>query len=52
VQAAAKILGVRADELIKPIPGQDIRIYDAEDPDSWPQWILEKIEVRKRRAAN
>ena len=49
VQAAAKILDCRAEDLIKPIEGQNVRIYDAEDNSQWPQWIHQKMEDKKRR---
>ena len=50
VQAAAKILDCRAEDLIKPIEGQNVRIYDAEDNSQWPQWIHQKMEDKKRRS--
>jgi all-trans-retinol 13,14-reductase len=49
VQTAAKILNCSTDELLKANDGQEIRIYDAEDNSQWPQWIFDKIEIRKRR---
>ncbi len=49
VATAAKILGCYPDELTKPEPGQDIRIYDAEDSSGWPDWINQKIANKKRR---
>ena len=49
VQAAAKILGCNADDLIKPIEGQQVRIYDAEDNSKWSQWIFDKMKDKKRR---
>jgi hypothetical protein len=51
VQTAAKILNCKAEELIKPMPGQRVRIYDAEDDSQWSQWIHDKIRNRKRRYA-
>ena len=39
----------KAEELIKPIEGQHVRIYDAEDNSQWPQWMHDKILDRKRR---
>ena len=49
VQTAAKILNCKAEDLIKPIEGQHVRIYDAEDNSQWPQWIHDKIKDRERR---
>ncbi len=52
VEAAAKILNCRAQELLIPDEHQNIRIYDAEDRSSWPEWVHQKREVRKNRLAN
>jgi all-trans-retinol 13,14-reductase len=49
VQAAATILNCRMHDLLKPKENQNIRIYDAEDPSGWPEWIHRKIENRKER---
>lgn len=49
VQTAAKILNCKAEDLIKPIEGQHVRIYDAEDNSQWPQWIHDKMKDRERR---
>ena len=48
VQTAATILGCRMDDLLKPEPGQNVRIYDAEDSSQWPEWIHRKIHQRKK----
>jgi all-trans-retinol 13,14-reductase len=49
VLAAAKILGCRPEELIKPVEGQEVRVYDAEDSSQWPDWIHQRIADRKKR---
>jgi all-trans-retinol 13,14-reductase len=49
VEAAAQVLNVKADDLLVPEAGQNIRIYDAEDPSTWPEFIRKKIEDKKRR---
>ncbi|EZH73597.1 phytoene dehydrogenase [Aquimarina atlantica] len=53
VQTAAIILKCRQDDLIQPDAdlNQDVRIYDAEDPSDYPDWMLRKIEVKKARLA-
>jgi len=48
VQTAANILGCSMDELITPQPGQAVRIYEAEDPSTWPAWIHQKMQDKKR----
>jgi all-trans-retinol 13,14-reductase len=48
IQTAAKILGCKIDELLVPEPGQQVRIYDAEDSAHWPQNIHQKMEDRRR----
>lgn len=49
VEAAAKILNCKKEDLLPHDENQNIRIYDAEDSSSWPDWILEKIALKKRR---
>jgi phytoene dehydrogenase-like protein len=49
VQTAATILNCRQEDLLKPLEGQNIRIYDSEDSSTWPQWIHQKMEDKKRR---
>ena len=49
VEAAAKILKVKQNTLLVSEENQKLRIYDAEDPSSWPEFILRKIEDKKRR---
>lgn len=49
VATAAQILGCRPDELTVPGKDQKIRIYDAEDPSTWPDWVNQKIADKTRR---
>ena len=49
VQAAATILNCKMDDLLKPNPEQNVRIYDAEDSTQWPDWIHRKMERKKER---
>ena len=49
IEAAAKILKCRPDTLLIPDKNQVLRIYDAEDPATWPAWISQKLADRKRR---
>jgi all-trans-retinol 13,14-reductase len=49
VEAAAQILQVKAETLMEVDAGQKLRIYDAENADSWPEFIKSKIENKKRR---
>ena len=49
VETAAKILNTTSGELLKDHKNQKIRIYNAEDESTWPLWVFQKIEDRKRR---
>lgn len=49
VETAAKILNCNAKALLKPDVNQNIRIYDAEDSASWPDWVHQKIAVKKNK---
>ncbi|RYY14868.1 MAG: NAD(P)/FAD-dependent oxidoreductase, partial [Cytophagaceae bacterium] len=49
VQTAAKILNSSMDEQLKPQPGQAVRVYEAEDPATWPAWVHQKRADRQRR---
>lgn len=51
VATAADILGCHPDELKAPQADQHLRIYEAEDPTGYPDWMLKKIEVKKARLA-
>lgn len=50
VDTAARILGCTPDELKAPKEGQELRIYEAEDPSEYPDWLKRKITHRKTRA--
>lgn len=50
VDTAALILGCQPDGLKKPIEGQELRIYEAEDDSNYPDWMLKKMAVKKARA--
>ncbi len=52
VEAAAKILNCSAQELLLADENQNIRIYDAEDRSSWPDWVHQKRKVRSDRLEN
>lgn len=49
VHAAAKILNCKADDLILPDENQKLRVYDAEDQSTWPDWLIQKMSDKKRR---
>lgn len=49
INAAANILGIPADEVLKPQEGQHLRIYDADDPETWPEWVNTKRATKARR---
>ncbi|MDB4293126.1 NAD(P)/FAD-dependent oxidoreductase [Maribacter sp.] len=51
VDTAALILGCPPDDLKEPAEDQKIRIYEAENANDYPDWMLKKIEVKKARAA-
>jgi phytoene dehydrogenase-like protein len=48
VEAAAKILNCTKEDLLVEDKNQKIRIYDAEDPASWPDWVHAKREDKVR----
>ena len=48
IATAAKILGCTPDDLIRPIEGQQTRVYEAEDPSDWPEWIRQKMQMKQR----
>jgi phytoene dehydrogenase-like protein len=52
VNTAAKILKCRPEELLKTDGTQQIRIYDAENPATWPEWVNQKRKVRSGRLAS
>ncbi len=49
VDTAAIILECHPDELKEPMEDQQLRIYEAEDPTNYPEWMLKKINVRKAK---
>lgn len=49
VNTAAMILNTSSKELLNDHENQKIRIYNAEDESTWPLWVHQKIEDRKRR---
>jgi phytoene desaturase len=49
VDAASKILQCKPQDLLVSDKNQDIRIYDAEDHTTWPDWIHQKRKVRQDR---
>jgi len=49
VEAAAKILKVKSEDLLVCTDQPELKIYDAEDPSSWPEFIHRKIEDKRRR---
>ena len=49
VQTAAGILGKRQDDLIQSDDTQNIQIFEAEDDSNYPDWIKQKMEVKKSR---
>lgn len=48
VQTAARILDCSMDSLLKPQEGQEVRIYEAENEASWPEWVRQKMADKKR----
>jgi phytoene dehydrogenase-like protein len=49
VAAAAKILDCSTRDLLVPDENQNIRIYDAEDSTTWPDWVHQKRKDRNER---
>jgi phytoene dehydrogenase-like protein len=49
VQTAALILECSKNDLLKEDPSQHIRIYSSEDSSGYPNWLLNKIELKKNR---
>lgn len=52
VQTAAKILNCRQEDLIQSSHAQNVRIYDAEDDTEYPDWMLQKMKVKRARAGS
>lgn len=49
VKTAAKILGCREEDLLKPDGAQELRVYDADNSSAWPEWLQQKIAEKRRR---
>jgi len=49
VAAAARILDCPTGDLLVPDQNQNIRIYDAEDSSTWPDWVHQKRKDRSAR---
>lgn len=50
INTAAQILGVRRPlELLDNDPSQEVKVYPAEHPESWPEWVVKKAAVKNRR---
>lgn len=49
VQTAATILGCGMRDLLQPVENQHLRIYEAEDNSTWPDWVKAKMQDRQRR---
>ena len=49
VKTASHILNCDIEDLLQPDVTQNIRIYDAEDSSTWPQWVHNKIADKKNR---
>ncbi len=52
IAAAAQILNCKTADLLQSDEDQKIRIYDAEDSSTWPDFINQKIEVRRKKTAD
>lgn len=50
LQTAAKILGCNMKDLLLEDPNQKLRTYEADDDSKWPEWILQKRQMKKDRA--
>jgi len=48
VEAAAAILGCKSADLLREDVAQKLRIYDAEDASTWPDWIHVKRDHKSR----
>lgn len=49
VETAARILNCKQEDLIKADETQNVRIYDAEDHSEYPEWMLQKMKVKRAR---
>lgn len=48
IEAAARVLNVPSAELLQPDETQHLRIYDADNPAAWPDWVHKKREDKVR----
>jgi all-trans-retinol 13,14-reductase len=49
VQTAAAILECRQDDLIKPDDTQYLRVFEAEEANDYPDWMLKKSEMKRAK---
>lgn len=49
IAAAARILNCVPQDLLIPDENQNLKIYDAEDSSTWPEWVYQKRKVRADR---
>ena len=52
INAAANILNVHASEVLSIKEDQVLRIYDAEDSSTWPEWVHTKRMTKAKRVEN
>jgi len=50
VQTAAQILECSQHDLLRQDASQNVRIYDSEDHSQYPEWMRQKIKVKRARA--
>lgn len=50
INAAANILNVHASEVLSTKNDQILRVYDAEDSSTWPEWVHTKRATKAKRA--
>jgi len=50
INAAANILNVHASEVLSTKNDQVLRVYDAEDSSTWPEWVHTKRATKAKRA--
>ena len=49
VQTAAIILNCKQEDLIKTDESQKMRIYNAENSSEYPEWMLQKMKIKRAR---
>jgi len=52
INAAANILNVHSSEVLSTKEDQVLRIYDAEDSSTWPEWVHTKRKTKAKRVEN